>query len=681
MPRRPRVKDVVLHLPPPTSSSSSSAASSSKPSLPGPSTSTQSQATQPGEMYHPGYGGSGGDGGPAQPQAPSLDTLLMVYHTALSRGEYFDLESFLTPQLRAEWLARSSPYLHPAYYVPQTHLPPQPLPQPQYHPPPAPSQIRIAAPAHTSPPPTSTPSQPQHYPNISLYPVASAPPSTPAVVSIPSLKRSWSAAESPGPGTPETDFAGDFPSPAPSESPGASSPGGSHKRGKSSSLLHSHWKHRKRVLDAAKSEWGGDTGADIEPLSGIGGVVSGTATPVPPATPTTAQEKGHGGRKKEEEVDRDSVQEGASYWNHLLIQARKARGPQWDYNTQQHQVDRQSKAYYTHMSKPNTRAESPAKQEAQAEASADSKLPLAPPMGTSDSASKAGLATTANGGIAIPPTPGRPVEDLASTSTPDATSTAGMEGNGSAARNSIPNGDAHARPTSSGGRPTSSSGRSSMLQQVPPRREPLPNGTPQRVPAHLPHLQGGQSFSPSPTVSAAPAPTPPASSTAPQAQSRQSFSGGGQMPNFSLSPAQLQGYMGAGGMSSAAGGVSPAMLLAQQNQLFNQAQVQSQHRGSASSQGQSPGQQGQQGGDMSMSPSGTINLASMGGNFGGLGGMGVGVGGMYAGMNFGTNGLPMSTGGGSLNPLGQHGQGQGPMLSGAAAGPMLGGGATWDFNS
>jgi hypothetical protein len=52
----------------------------------------------------------------------------------------------------------------------------------------------------------------------------------------------------------------------------------------------------------------------MEPLSGIGGVVSGTATPVPPATPTTAQEKGHGGRKKEEEVDRDSVQEGASYW-------------------------------------------------------------------------------------------------------------------------------------------------------------------------------------------------------------------------------------------------------------------------------------------------------------------------------------------------------------------------------
>jgi hypothetical protein len=82
-----------------------------------------------------------------------------------------------------------------------------------------------------------------------------------------------------------------------------------------------------------------------------------------------------------------------------------------------------------------------------------------------------------------------------------------------------------------------------------------------------------------------------------------------------------------------------------------------------------------------MSPSGTINLASMSGNHGGLGGMGVGVGGMYAGMNFGTNGLPMSAGGGSLNPLGQHGQGQGPMLSGAAAGPMLGGGATWDFNS
>lgn len=40
--------------------------------------------------------------------------------------------------------------------------------------------------------------------------------------------------------------------------------------------------------------------------------------------------------------------------NHLLIEARRARGPQWDYSTQQHLVDRSSDNYYTHMKPPRT---------------------------------------------------------------------------------------------------------------------------------------------------------------------------------------------------------------------------------------------------------------------------------------------------------------------------------------
>ncbi|KAJ9113053.1 hypothetical protein QFC22_006149 [Naganishia vaughanmartiniae] len=36
----------------------------------------------------------------------------------------------------------------------------------------------------------------------------------------------------------------------------------------------------------------------------------------------------------------------SSWWNHLLIEARKARGPQWDENTEMYQVDRGSALYY-----------------------------------------------------------------------------------------------------------------------------------------------------------------------------------------------------------------------------------------------------------------------------------------------------------------------------------------------
>jgi hypothetical protein len=40
--------------------------------------------------------------------------------------------------------------------------------------------------------------------------------------------------------------------------------------------------------------------------------------------------------------------------NHLLVEARRMRGPQWDYNTQQFLVDRSSEDYYTHMKPPRS---------------------------------------------------------------------------------------------------------------------------------------------------------------------------------------------------------------------------------------------------------------------------------------------------------------------------------------
>jgi len=39
------------------------------------------------------------------------------------------------------------------------------------------------------------------------------------------------------------------------------------------------------------------------------------------------------------------------------VQARKSRGPQWDYNTQIYQIDRSSSDHYTHMSKPHSNTE------------------------------------------------------------------------------------------------------------------------------------------------------------------------------------------------------------------------------------------------------------------------------------------------------------------------------------
>lgn len=47
------------------------------------------------------------------------------------------------------------------------------------------------------------------------------------------------------------------------------------------------------------------------------------------------------------EADKVDIAASASYWNHLLCQARAARGPQYDYNTRQLLFDRQSEAYYT----------------------------------------------------------------------------------------------------------------------------------------------------------------------------------------------------------------------------------------------------------------------------------------------------------------------------------------------
>ncbi|CAK9780189.1 hypothetical protein CC85DRAFT_326319 [Cutaneotrichosporon oleaginosum] len=68
-----------------------------------------------------------------------------------------------------------------------------------------------------------------------------------------------------------------------------------------------------------------------------------------PGTPTNHSLRDR--EKSKQEIvlpaDRPEIQASASYWNHLLVQAREARGPQWDYNTQMLMFDQHSDKYYS----------------------------------------------------------------------------------------------------------------------------------------------------------------------------------------------------------------------------------------------------------------------------------------------------------------------------------------------
>lgn len=44
---------------------------------------------------------------------PTLDTLLYAHHVAQQRGQLFDIEAYLTPEMRAEWLRREAPWVRP----------------------------------------------------------------------------------------------------------------------------------------------------------------------------------------------------------------------------------------------------------------------------------------------------------------------------------------------------------------------------------------------------------------------------------------------------------------------------------------------------------------------------------------------------------------------------------------
>ncbi|WVO12847.1 hypothetical protein L204_100455 [Cryptococcus depauperatus] len=98
-----------------------------------------------------------------------------------------------------------------------------------------------------------------------------------------------------------------------------------------SDLSHLHWKQRqKRLAEIAREQ----------EMLGNG---------ITPSEPSSQEILSQMPREEKSLnlKERESIESSASYWNSLLVQARKARGPQWDYSTQQHLYDRRSKDYYT----------------------------------------------------------------------------------------------------------------------------------------------------------------------------------------------------------------------------------------------------------------------------------------------------------------------------------------------
>ncbi|KAI9638327.1 uncharacterized protein MKK02DRAFT_42714 [Dioszegia hungarica] len=119
------------------------------------------------------------------------------------------------------------------------------------------------------------------------------------------------------------------------------------------SLVEQHWTQRRRTYlpgDGSAGAHGSNSG-NVEEQDDIISVPGGMVVPTPLLS-NVGIGTGNWRRKPEVEADKEEVQASASYWNTLLIRARRDRGPQWDYSTQSYQVDRHSRAYYTHMDKP-----------------------------------------------------------------------------------------------------------------------------------------------------------------------------------------------------------------------------------------------------------------------------------------------------------------------------------------
>ncbi|WVQ71629.1 hypothetical protein IAR50_001169 [Cryptococcus sp. DSM 104548] len=134
----------------------------------------------------------------------------------------------------------------------------------------------------------------------------------------------------------------DTPAPSDPASVTASPAPAARKPFKMPDLSHLHWKQRQKRLAHIAREQELLAKGQITEMS----IFTEDGVPQPKT------------RTKEKlltNTEKEAIRDSASYWNNLLLQARRQRVPQWDYSTQQQQFERHSKDYYTHgLSPPPT---------------------------------------------------------------------------------------------------------------------------------------------------------------------------------------------------------------------------------------------------------------------------------------------------------------------------------------
>lgn len=387
-----------------------------------------------------------------------------------------------------------------------------------------------------------------------------------------------------------------------------------------------------------------------------------------------------------------------------MIQARKDRGPQWDYNSQTYQIDRSTKDYYSHMTSPPL---DPVKLPPEAKVEVDqpatsttinlSSLRRASASAPSSEERKSVSAGTP--GIAPPeayhlqnPLPPGPQRGRRPSLTPQTTpqdafpspagSTAalGQSGDGAGGPGAgMPKQPGQPNPGQGQGnfqRRPSMSGNPSQQVQLPNRPPP--------VTATAAGPPGGMAGPPSMSFMGYQQPGPGYNPTLPtQPHQTQQFQQARPM-----GPPVMPGMQGMQGMN-----MTPAMLAnirasMQQGQGMGQAMGMAQGQmGQGQGMGMGMGQMGQMGMGMGMNMSGMGGMGMGGMNMGQMGQMGMGMNPLGMGMGGMAMGPP---GGGGINPaalgMGRPGMPQPqsqpqPQTASAGQGPMLGGGSNWDFNS
>ncbi|OCF36562.1 hypothetical protein I316_01813 [Kwoniella heveanensis BCC8398] len=232
---------------------------------------------------------------------PTLEVLLLAKKIASERGQKFDLESYLNPEQLEE------------YRVKHLGLPPKPAIKP----------------------PTPTPA-PEVKEEETPAPVLTTP-ATPSASAPASAENTSSGVPLGAPGTPDA-----VGTPISTAATATSTP--VRRVLKIPDLSHLHWKQRaKRLAEIAREQEMIDNGEIPEP------------SPLEELAAANAAAAAAGGKKGEvrlTEKDREAIRGSASYWNSLLISARKARGPQWDYSTQALLYDKSSSNYYTQGKEP-----------------------------------------------------------------------------------------------------------------------------------------------------------------------------------------------------------------------------------------------------------------------------------------------------------------------------------------